>query len=192
MNDITITSLHEVAKNNNKVNLVVVVLQTTAVRNVTIKHGVDAGSIVDLASVLVGDQSEFYVTISFWGDQAKWVDKLYTGDIVVFTNLAFTVNKNRKVGKATEASSLCNFKNPGHECANFKGELFFSKTYILQMMLFILAFEINSLKADVEDLIFILISTITHLRHFGEKVFFSFNTVCKKSAVLPPFMFDIS
>lgn len=102
-----------------------VILQNTAVRSVAIKHGVNAGNFVDLASILVGDQSEFYVTISFWGDHAKWINKLNIGDIVVLTNMAFTVNKNRKVGKATESSGLYNFKYPGNNISSFKGKHFF-------------------------------------------------------------------
>ena len=138
--NITITSLHEITTNYNKVNLVVVVLQNTTIRSVTIKHGSNTGNYVDLASILVGDQSEFYVTISFWEDHAKWVHKLNIGDIVVLTNMAFTVNKNHKVGKATEASVLYNFKNPGSSISSFKGKnpkiIIFKKNSLLEMKVF--------------------------------------------------------
>ena len=82
----------------------------------------NTGNSVNLASILVGDQSEFYVTISFWGDHAKWVSKLSVGDIVLLTNMTFTVNRNRKIGKTTELTGLYNFKNPGIELSKFKGK----------------------------------------------------------------------
>ena len=93
---------------------------------------------MDLASILVGDQTEFFITISFWGDKAELVNKLSVGDIVILTNIAFTVTNNRKVGKATESSCLYNFRHSGNELLDYnktgmcsQDNLFKAKYYIL-------------------------------------------------------------
>ena len=88
-----------------------VILQSTPVRAIAVHHGLDAGSSIDLASILVGDQTEFYTTISFWGENSKLVKNVRVGDVVLLTDIMFTITSNRKIGKTTESSRLCNFKH---------------------------------------------------------------------------------
>ena len=90
----------------------VTILQKNPVNDITIKHGMNSGKSILISSILVGDQSDFYVTISFWRDHAKWVDKLNVGDIAVITNVVFDKAKGRKIGRTTNQSMLYNFKVP--------------------------------------------------------------------------------
>ncbi|XP_066923989.1 uncharacterized protein [Clytia hemisphaerica] len=111
LSDIALTQLKDVKSSEEKVNLVVVILQSTPVRAIAVNHGLDAGSSIDLASVLVGDQTEFYTTISFWGEHSTLVRNVGVGDVVLLTDVMFTATGNRKIGKTTDSSTLCNFKN---------------------------------------------------------------------------------
>jgi len=97
---------------NKKVTLAVVVLQNSPMKSILVKHGLNTGNNINLASILVGDQSEFYITISFWDDHAYWVKELQVGDIIILTNAVFSTNKNRKIGKTSKSSILYNFGTP--------------------------------------------------------------------------------
>lgn len=110
--EIKILELDAAIKRRMKCNLLVVILQVTPSRLIDIKHGHMAGNQAELASIMVGDESMFYVTIMLWNKNACLSNHLGIGDIVVIKDIVFNTRNGKNIARSTDTSIIFNFGRP--------------------------------------------------------------------------------
>ena len=90
-------------------NTLVVVLQVNPSKSVQIKNGPNRGEFLTIASILVGDESLFYVKVTLWNKACDWTKLLSIGDVVILENIASQKYHNERFLQTNGQSQLYNF-----------------------------------------------------------------------------------
>eukprot|EP00047_Mylnosiga_fluctuans_P019297 m.81054 g.81054 ORF g.81054 m.81054 type:complete len:606 (-) comp8068_c0_seq3:3204-5021(-) len=87
-----------------------IVLQTVPVRDIRTRTGED----LQLASVLLGDETAGHFRLTFWAALAPVVDRLRPGDAIVVSHVRIRAWQARPVGSATSRSIVANLRHLRH------------------------------------------------------------------------------
>lgn len=90
-------------------NTLVVVLQVNPSKSVQIKNGPNGGQFLTIASILVGDESLFYVKVTLWNKTCDWIKLLSIGDVIILENIASHKYHNERSLQTNGQSQLYNF-----------------------------------------------------------------------------------
>ena len=94
------------------VNIIFVVLQINATREIQIKSGLNAGQYVPLSSMLVADESKSYFKLTLWREASAWTEKILPGEFIVATSIQIGNWRSENVGQTTYRSNFYNLHQP--------------------------------------------------------------------------------
>lgn len=106
---IKLTCLKESVARKHLCNTLVVVLQVNPSNSVQIKNGPNKGEFVTIASILVGDESLFYVKVTLWNKACDWIKLLNIGDLIILENVASQKYRNERSLQTNGQSQLYHF-----------------------------------------------------------------------------------
>ncbi|XP_056379755.1 shieldin complex subunit 2 [Hyla sarda] len=89
----SLTLLKHCSDKKKKYDIMAVVLQPCHVKEIKVKSGLNSGSTVPLATIVVIDQSEVKREVLMWRDTAFWSLALLPGEIIVLTNVSVSEDR---------------------------------------------------------------------------------------------------
>ncbi|PFX29101.1 Protein FAM35A [Stylophora pistillata] len=107
-----LTLLRDCTKENSILNVLFVVTQVNDVRDVQIKSGINAGSFVALASLVIADESKSRFKLTLWKEASRWTEKITPGDFAIATSIKIGKWREEYVGQTTFNSGFYNLHQP--------------------------------------------------------------------------------
>eukprot|EP00079_Xenopus_tropicalis_P010159 XP_002934757.2 PREDICTED: protein FAM35A [Xenopus tropicalis] len=94
-------------------NVLVTVVHPCHLKEIHIKSGPNAGSLIPLATIVVLDQSDVECKVVLWRSAAFWTLAVFPGDIIMLTNLTVHEDRwsNEMLLHSTSQSQLLNLGN---------------------------------------------------------------------------------
>ncbi|EDV26291.1 uncharacterized protein TRIADDRAFT_54129 [Trichoplax adhaerens] len=100
------------------VNLLVVALQVNPAHEIQTKSGKNAGQMILIGSMLVGDPTQSYFKITLWRQNTAWLERISLGDILLLADLEVDEWRGKYFAQSIHSSWVVNL----HKCRDITGK----------------------------------------------------------------------
>ncbi|RDD45147.1 Protein FAM35A [Trichoplax sp. H2] len=115
---IRISKIANCTQKSQLVNLLVVALQVNPAHEIQTKSGKNAGQMILIGSMLVGDPTQSYFKITLWRQNTAWLERISLGDILLLADLEVDEWRGKYFAQSIHSSWVVNL----HKCRDITGK----------------------------------------------------------------------